>query len=144
MRWLRAGAGCPDLADTHAGELAAVVPGPAAVEAAPDRRTGGCGQQDAVRATVERNLARVLAGALPKGDHGRRIVPGWPGALRHAKRGQCEHSRAWVIGQDPGVTGSPPGAELGPVEEWCHQDGGADGAYDAGHLVGLGEVLADQ
>src|SRR5215831_3863697 len=144
MCWLRAGAGCPDLLGARAGEFGALVAGPTAVEAAPHRRTGGGRQQDAVGAAVERNLAHVLTGALPQRDHGRRIAPGWPGAPRHAKRGQGEHGRAGVVGQDAGVPGSPPGAELGAVEEWCHHDGWTDSAYDAGHLVSLGEVLADQ
>src|SRR6516165_10601536 len=117
MRCPRAGAGCPDLVDAHVEEFAAVMAGPAAVVAAPDRRTGACREQDALGAGLERDLACLLTLAFPQRDNGRRIEPGWPGTLRHAERCQRQDGRAGVIGQDAGIPGGPPGPELGPVEE---------------------------
>ncbi len=68
-------------------------------------------------AGLEGNLADSPGGVLPQRDDPRGLPAGGSGALDHPVRGQRQHRRAGIVGQDAGVSGRPAGGELWPVEQ---------------------------
>ena len=130
--------------DGHVEIVGHVVDRRPAVGAAPGRTIPADGEEDALRAGFEWNLSAPSDRVLPECDYGRRFPPVRSTSLRHSEGSQRQDGRTRIIGQYAGILrGSSRGA-LRSVQQVGDNGGRADRANDLGHLVDLGEILADE
>src|SRR5580700_1401922 len=114
------------------------------VVAAPRRGADACGQQNALGAGLQRDLAEAVAGVFPQADDACRSVSAGTAPVYHAPGAEGQYGGPWVVGKHARVASGPPRCELRPVQERRHDPRRADRADEVGDFIVLSKVLADQ
>src|SRR5262245_32597157 len=99
--------GGADLMKGDVEDAGAGVGWPALVGAAAGRYVAADGQEDAMGARLERDLAGASVGLLPECDHRRWVVAAGARAARHPVGGEGQHGGARIVGEHAGVTRAP-------------------------------------